>query len=193
VAFPSEAVQLERAWAWRSWPRECAIGFAGRLGPVACPSSEACLSADDVLGFCEGQLPGEHAARVQRHLEVCALCLELVAGAANRWASPEPADLLQVANNFRPGDRVAGRFEIVRFLARGGMGEVYEAMDMRQGERVGRATARVPCAVSAARRAWGDRCSIPTCAEFTLPSRTTPRAHRARCPSLRWTSSRVKR
>lgn len=30
---------------------------------------------------------------------------------------------------FAPGDLLAGRFEIVRFLARGGMGEVYEARD----------------------------------------------------------------
>jgi Protein kinase domain len=136
VAFRSEAVELERAWAWRSWPKGHTLALPGRLCPVTSPGMEACLSADDVLGFCEGQLHAERASRVQRHLEVCALCLELVAGAANRWLSPEPADLLQVANNFRPGDRVAGRFEIVRFLARGGMGEVYEALDMRAGDRV---------------------------------------------------------
>jgi len=112
------------------------VGQPGRLGPIASLGIDACLSADDVLGFCEGQLHGARVSRVQRHLEICALCLELVAGAANQWASPEPTDLLQVANNFRPGDRVAGRFEIVRFLARGGMGEVYEAMDTAEGGRV---------------------------------------------------------
>lgn len=31
---------------------------------------------------------------------------------------------------FRPGQVVAGRYEIVRFIARGGMGEVYEAKDL---------------------------------------------------------------
>src|ERR1700681_478551 len=31
------------------------------------------------------------------------------------------------AQSFSPGDLLSGRFRIVRFLARGGMGEVYEA------------------------------------------------------------------
>ena len=30
---------------------------------------------------------------------------------------------------FRPGDLVAGRYQVKRFIARGGMGEVYEAED----------------------------------------------------------------
>ncbi|MEZ5401588.1 MAG: protein kinase [Bryobacteraceae bacterium] len=37
---------------------------------------------------------------------------------------------------FRPGERPAGRFEIRRFVAAGGMGEVYEADDLERGERV---------------------------------------------------------
>ena len=35
-----------------------------------------------------------------------------------------------------PGDRVAGRYEVRRFIARGGMGEVYEAFDSVLQERV---------------------------------------------------------
>ena len=37
---------------------------------------------------------------------------------------------------FAPGDVVAGRFRIVRFIARGGMGEVYEAEDLELRGRV---------------------------------------------------------
>jgi len=37
---------------------------------------------------------------------------------------------------FSPGAVLAGRFRIVRFIARGGMGEVYEAEDLELGERV---------------------------------------------------------
>jgi serine/threonine protein kinase/tetratricopeptide (TPR) repeat protein len=40
------------------------------------------------------------------------------------------------AQAFRPGDLVAERFRIMRFLARGGMGEVYEAEDVELHERV---------------------------------------------------------
>ena len=38
--------------------------------------------------------------------------------------------------SFTPGDLVADRFRITRFLARGGMGEVYEAEDVELHERV---------------------------------------------------------
>src|SRR5262249_57913116 len=37
---------------------------------------------------------------------------------------------------FRAGDLVADRFRIVRFIARGGMGELYEAEDLELHERV---------------------------------------------------------
>src|SRR5262245_52102857 len=39
-------------------------------------------------------------------------------------------------STFAGGDRLLGRFEIVGMLARGGMGEVYEALDERLQERV---------------------------------------------------------
>ena len=37
---------------------------------------------------------------------------------------------------FRTGDVVAFRFRIVRYLAKGGMGELYEAEDLELHERV---------------------------------------------------------
>ena len=37
---------------------------------------------------------------------------------------------------FRVGDVVAFRFRIIRYLARGGMGELYEAQDLELHERV---------------------------------------------------------
>ena len=40
------------------------------------------------------------------------------------------------------GDLLAGRFRIVRFIARGGMGEVYEAEDLELRERVALKTVR---------------------------------------------------
>lgn len=43
---------------------------------------------------------------------------------------------------FRAGERVAGRFRIVRFIAGGGMGEVYEALDPELAERVALKTIR---------------------------------------------------
>ena len=36
---------------------------------------------------------------------------------------------------FRAGDLLCDRFRVVRFIARGGMGELYEAEDLTLGER----------------------------------------------------------
>src|SRR5687767_5182388 len=41
-----------------------------------------------------------------------------------------------------PDDVLVGRFRIVRFIARGGMGEIYEAEDLELGERVALKTLR---------------------------------------------------
>src|SRR5450755_2985880 len=43
---------------------------------------------------------------------------------------------------FAPGQILAGRFKVIRFVARGGMGEVYEAEDQELNERVAVKTAR---------------------------------------------------
>lgn len=54
------------------------------------------------------------------------------------------------AQTFEPGATVAGRFQIHRFIARGGMGEVYEAWDSELRERVAIKTIRPDLAQSAA-------------------------------------------
>lgn len=46
------------------------------------------------------------------------------------WSAALPA------LTFQPGQLVAGRYEIVRFIAKGGMGEVYEAKDLELNDRV---------------------------------------------------------
>ncbi len=49
-----------------------------------------------------------------------------------------PAGLLTNAKrgSLLPGQRLTERYEIRRFIALGGFGEVYEADDMERGERV---------------------------------------------------------
>src|SRR5215472_11203393 len=43
---------------------------------------------------------------------------------------------------FSPGEIVSGRFEVLRFVGRGGMGEVYEARDLERNVRVALKTVR---------------------------------------------------
>lgn len=53
-----------------------------------------------------------------------------------------PAPPTPLAPALEPGNLLANRFQIVRFLAAGGMGEVYEAEDLELGERVAVKTVR---------------------------------------------------
>ncbi|HEY2820304.1 MAG TPA: protein kinase [Candidatus Acidoferrum sp.] len=61
-------------------------------------------------------------------------------------SSPAPTGvpLLETPPNavFAPDQILAGRFKVIRFIARGGMGEVYEAEDQELNERVAVKTAR---------------------------------------------------
>jgi len=58
-------------------------------------------------------------------------------------ATPHPAGPGgRAAAAFAPGASVAGRYEIVRFIAAGGMGEVYEALDRMLGTHVALKTIR---------------------------------------------------
>ncbi|HSP69699.1 MAG TPA: protein kinase, partial [Bryobacteraceae bacterium] len=47
-----------------------------------------------------------------------------------------PIPGILAAASIQPGDLVAQRFEIIRPIGRGGMGEVFEALDRKLGERV---------------------------------------------------------
>ena len=63
---------------------------------------------------------------------------------------PPEADATRTAPvlaTFRAGDLLCDRFRVVRFIARGGMGELYEAEDLTLGERVALKTIRSEIAV----------------------------------------------
>jgi eukaryotic-like serine/threonine-protein kinase len=57
-------------------------------------------------------------------------------------AVPPPARRAGDEPGFRPGDLIADRYRVVRFIARGGMGEVYEVEDLELRERVALKTVR---------------------------------------------------
>ena len=57
-------------------------------------------------------------------------------------AGAVPAPRREQQPAFSPGNRIAGRYRVVRFIARGGMGEVYEVDDLELKERVALKTVR---------------------------------------------------
>ena len=109
-------------------------------------ASDGCIDGDTALAFAQGRLSGDRLASVDEHLDGCGDCRWVVAeavkalrGQENRdsggdgdgdaWR-PEPATRLPA------GSLLADRYFIVRFIARGGMGEVYEAEDRLLNQRI---------------------------------------------------------
>ena len=101
------------------------------LPPMPAPTqrldSPRCLSADEALTVCGGS-DGPPPPELRSHIESCERCRVLVAEAARALvdvSGHRTGSLLTLSE----GEQVAGRYRIVRFIARGGMGEVYEAFD----------------------------------------------------------------
>jgi eukaryotic-like serine/threonine-protein kinase len=82
-------------------------------------------------------------------------------------AAPVPA--LGSPQSLITGDVIAGRFRVTRFLARGGMGEVYEAEDLELRERVALKTIR-PDLVDDARAAERFRREVHLARRVTHPN-----------------------
>jgi serine/threonine protein kinase len=100
-------------------------------------SEATCLNANEVLAFVQGLLEAEQLARLHAHLDACETCQKLVNEAAHALTSTpgvenDPGD----RTTFQKSDVVGQRYLILRFIAKGGMGEVYEAYDRTLRERV---------------------------------------------------------
>jgi serine/threonine protein kinase len=81
---------------------------------------------------------------------------------------------------FRPGELVCGRFYIIRFIARGGMGELYQAEDLELHEVVALKTIRpeiarttVSTSVSGGKSSLRARSRIRTYAGYSIFSSTS--------------------
>jgi serine/threonine-protein kinase len=94
----------------------------------------------------QGRLEAEELGRFERHVGACAHCSDLVAAAAAVWgmqASQPPAvmDAVTVprasapAGALQPDTVLRDTYRIVRFIERGGIGEVYEARHARLAGR----------------------------------------------------------
>jgi serine/threonine protein kinase len=95
------------------------------------PAASRCLSEDEVMRLCAGEIAEEHLPRIDEHLDRCEACQRWVAEVmAHGETNPaEDDDASPHPSAFRAGTMAAGRFRIARFIKRGGMGEVYEAFD----------------------------------------------------------------
>jgi long-chain acyl-CoA synthetase len=112
----------------------------------------ACLDDNTVIDFLEHLLAPERRSEVEIHIGTCDGCRRLV----SRLALAAPSESRQdagsadddastsIATDDVPAPRgpaldpgaLVGRFEILRLIGRGGMGEVYLARDQQLGRRV---------------------------------------------------------
>lgn len=86
-----------------------------------------CLSENALLAWAAGRISPVELRAIDLHLDACAVCQALV-GEALR-TSDRTRGARSNDRTFRTGDLVAQRYEVVRFIASGGMGEVYEVHD----------------------------------------------------------------
>ena len=103
--------------------------------PSALAPPASCLDDGEVLAFLTGDADRQLLDRIDAHLDVCPHCFELVR-AATPDAEVVKGSLRLGGLALRVGGLAGGRYQILRFVDRGGMGEVYEAHDLKLDERV---------------------------------------------------------
>jgi serine/threonine protein kinase len=111
----------------------------GNPDPAEPESGEReCLSNDEMLAFAQGRFSETELSRLHAHVDHCDICQRLLSEAVHAVTTEptEPGDDLDWNTLFLPNTMIAQRYRIQRFIARGGMGEVYEAFDCVLQERV---------------------------------------------------------
>jgi serine/threonine protein kinase len=101
------------------------------------PRTGPCPSEEQLFAYASGSGQLRDPEKLLIHLDGCGTCRQLLAEASRSLEavhapSPAPAKI----RTFGDGDVVVDRYRIERFLAQGGMGEVYVAQDLLLEEQI---------------------------------------------------------
>jgi len=118
-----------------------ALEILAKLDASGDGAAAECLSDDEVLAFANGTLKSSRNLEAHLHFDQCEVCQRLLSEAAHALATAATAPFLESEGlswhtTFQPGTLVGHRYLIRHFIARGGMGEVYEAFDRDLQQRV---------------------------------------------------------
>jgi serine/threonine protein kinase len=139
-AWFATALAKDPARRFRS-AREFSSSFAEALGVVEAAAlgpggtGRPCLDDDEILEMVEGQLSDRQLARIELHLDGCAICQDLVA-AALRDAGEGTPPQRPVGAALAAGLVVGSRYRIEHCLGSGPLGGTYDATDLLLQERV---------------------------------------------------------
>jgi serine/threonine protein kinase len=95
-----------------------------------------CLAEEVIHALACGALEEKQRSKALEHLDECDVCQALLADEVRDLPASGSADDPGLPTLIQLGALVAGRYRIQHFVARGGMGEVYEAWDELLAERV---------------------------------------------------------
>src|SRR5436305_14576550 len=95
----------------------------------------SCVGDNTLVQFVEGRLGGAMRGQVENHLAGCSSCRALVSELGKSSVVPATAAPKE-PSLFPVGTRIGHRYEVTRFIAVGGMGEVLQAIDRELGARI---------------------------------------------------------
>lgn len=103
-------------------------------------TTEQCPDEETILAFIGGRLSADGIEAIERHADICAACVELIASAAQGHGGGEIAEAGEPAAEAPPW--IYGRYRILDRIGHGGMGDVHRAISLSSGQLVALKTVR---------------------------------------------------